>query len=41
MAKIPPTKKASKVHSEEIGRIIRQHNNAPQAALIGKLNPIK
>lgn len=37
---ITPTKKASKVHSEEIGRIIRQHNNAPQAALISKLNPI-
>ncbi|MEG5035618.1 group II intron maturase-specific domain-containing protein [Microcoleus sp. AT3-D2] len=35
-----PSLKASKVHQEEIGRIIRKHRCAPQAALIKHLNPV-
>jgi RNA-directed DNA polymerase len=37
---ITPSKKASKAHQEEIGRIIRKHRCAPQAALIKHLNPV-
>jgi len=35
-----PSQKASKVHQEKIGRIIRKHRCAPQAALIKHLNPV-
>ncbi|CAD5944256.1 hypothetical protein PCC9214_05737 [Planktothrix tepida] len=37
---ITPTKKASKVHQEEIRRIIKKHRSSPQAALIQDLNPV-
>ena len=37
---ITPTKKASKVHIEKIGRIIFKHRSSPQAALIKDLNPV-
>ncbi|GET35909.1 group II intron reverse transcriptase/maturase [Microseira wollei] len=37
---ITPTKKASKVHQEEIGRIIKKHRSSPQSALIKDLNPV-
>ena len=37
---ITPSLKASKAHQEEIGRIIRKHRCAPQAALIKHLNPV-
>ena len=37
---ITPSLKASKNHQEEIGRIIRKHRCAPQAALIKHLNPV-
>jgi RNA-directed DNA polymerase len=37
---ITPTKEASKVHQEQIGRIIRKHRSSPQAALIKDLNPV-
>ncbi len=38
---ITPSEKASKVHSEEIGRIIiTKHRSSPQAALIKDLNPV-
>lgn len=37
---ITPTKKASQAHTEEIGRIIRQHHSSPQIALISALNPV-
>jgi RNA-directed DNA polymerase len=37
---ITPTKKASKAHNEEIGRIIFKHRSSPQAALIKDLNPV-
>ncbi len=37
---IKPSKEAIKRHVEKIGRIIDAHKSAPQAALIGKLNPI-
>jgi len=37
---ITPSLKASKAHQEEIGRLIRKHRCAPQAALIKHLNPV-
>ncbi|MHC5729741.1 MAG: group II intron maturase-specific domain-containing protein, partial [Nostoc sp.] len=37
---ITPTKKASKAHNEEIGRIIFKHRSSPQVALIKDLNPV-
>ncbi len=37
---ITPDSKASKVHLEEIGRIITKHRSSPQATLIKDLNPI-
>lgn len=37
---IIPSPKASKVHQEDIGRIIRKHRSSPQAALIKDLNPV-
>ncbi|MBR8841072.1 MAG: group II intron reverse transcriptase/maturase [Stigonema ocellatum SAG 48.90 = DSM 106950] len=37
---ITPSAKASKVHLEEIGRIITRHMASPQAALISDLNPV-
>ncbi|MEH1951517.1 MAG: group II intron maturase-specific domain-containing protein [Nostoc sp.] len=37
---ITPSKKASKAHIEEIGRIITKHRSSPQAALIKDLNPV-
>ena len=37
---ITPSKKASKVHLEEIGRIIKKHRSSPQSALIKDLNPV-
>lgn len=37
---ITPSAKASKVHQEEIGRIITKHRSSPQAALIKDLNPV-
>jgi len=37
---ITPSKKASKVHQEEIGRIITKHRSSPQEALIKDLNPV-
>ncbi len=37
---ITPSKKASKVHSEEVGRIITKHRSSPQSALIKDLNPV-
>ncbi|MBD2386202.1 group II intron reverse transcriptase/maturase [Cylindrospermum sp. FACHB-282] len=37
---IIPSTKASKVHSEEVGRIITKHRSSPQAALIKDLNPV-
>ena len=37
---ITPSKKASKVHLEQVGRLIRKHRSSPQAALIKDLNPV-
>ncbi len=37
---ITPSKKASKAHQEEIGRLIKKHRSSPQAALIKDLNPV-
>ena len=37
---ITPSKKASKVHQEEIGRLITKHRSSPQEALIKDLNPV-
>lgn len=37
---ITPTAKASKAHTEEIGRVIFKHRSSPQAALIKDLNPV-
>ncbi len=37
---ITPSTKASKVHTEEVGRIITYHRSSPQWALISKLNPV-
>ncbi len=37
---ITPSAKASKVHNEEIGRIITKHRSSPQSALIKDLNPV-
>jgi RNA-directed DNA polymerase len=37
---ITPSKKASKVHQEQVGRLIRKHRSSPQAALIKDLNPV-
>ena len=37
---IKPTKEAVKRHLDKIGQIIDQHHNAPQEALINRLNPV-
>ena len=37
---ITPTKKASKAHQEEIGRLTKKHRSSPQIALIKDLNPV-
>jgi len=37
---ITPSKKASKAHQEEIGRIITRHRSSSQADLIKDLNPV-
>ena len=37
---ITPSAKASKVHQEEVGRIITKHRSSPQSALIKDLNPV-
>ena len=37
---ITPSKKASKAHQEQVGRIIKKHRSSPQAALIKDLNPV-
>ena len=37
---IIPSAKASKVHLEEVGRIIRSHISSPQLVLIKELNPV-
>ncbi|WP_293248878.1 MULTISPECIES: group II intron maturase-specific domain-containing protein [unclassified Microcoleus] len=37
---ITPSKEASKVHQEEIGKLIRKHRSSPQAKLIKDLNPV-
>jgi RNA-directed DNA polymerase len=37
---IKPTKEAVKRHLDKIGQIIDQHHNAPQEALISRLNPV-
>ncbi|MEW6497445.1 MAG: group II intron reverse transcriptase/maturase, partial [Cyanobacteriota bacterium] len=37
---ITPSKKASKAHQEQVGRIIKKHRSSPQSALIKDLNPV-
>ncbi|QFS43548.1 ltrA, RNA-directed DNA polymerase [Nostoc sphaeroides CCNUC1] len=37
---ITPSKKASKAHQEEIGKIITKHRSSPQTAIIKDLNPV-
>jgi RNA-directed DNA polymerase len=37
---IKPSKKAIKAHHDSLKRVIKSHRKAPQAGLIGKLNPI-
>jgi RNA-directed DNA polymerase len=37
---ITPSEKASKAHTEEVGRIITKHRSSPQSALIDELNPV-
>jgi RNA-directed DNA polymerase len=37
---IKPTKEAVKRHLDKIGQIIDKHHNAPQQALISRLNPV-
>ncbi|MCC5612347.1 group II intron reverse transcriptase/maturase [Nostoc sp. CHAB 5834] len=37
---ITPSAKASKAHTEEIGKIIKKHRSTPQAVLIKDLNPV-
>jgi RNA-directed DNA polymerase len=37
---IKPSKEKVETHLQKIKEVIKQHKNAPQAALIGKLNPI-
>ncbi len=37
---ITPTKEASKVHQEQVGRLIKKHRSSPQKALIKDLNPV-
>jgi RNA-directed DNA polymerase len=37
---ITPTKKSSKAHQEEIGRIIKKNRSSPQVKLIKDLNPV-
>lgn len=37
---ITPSTKASKVHSQEVGRIITKHRSSPQITLIKDLNPV-
>ena len=39
-ALIKPNKEAVKRHLDKIGQIIDQHHNAPQEALISRLNPV-
>jgi RNA-directed DNA polymerase len=34
------TKEASKVHQEQVGRLIKKHRSSPQVALIKDLNPV-
>ena len=38
--RITPSAKASKVHQEELGRIITKHRSSPQVAMIKDLNPV-
>ncbi|MBR8841146.1 MAG: HNH endonuclease [Stigonema ocellatum SAG 48.90 = DSM 106950] len=38
--RIIPSAKASKVHQEELGRIITKHRSSPQVTLIKDLNPV-
>jgi len=37
---ITPSKKAIKVHQNQIGQIIRKHRSSPQVTLIKELNPV-
>ena len=37
---ITPSQKASKVHQEQIKRIIKKHGSSPQVTLIKELNPV-
>jgi RNA-directed DNA polymerase len=37
---IKPSKKATKAHHDSLKRVIKSHRTAPQAGLIGNLNPI-
>jgi RNA-directed DNA polymerase len=37
---ITPSKEKILLHSKEVGRIIDSHRNAPQSALISRLNPV-
>jgi RNA-directed DNA polymerase len=37
---IKPSKEAVKRHLDKVGQIIEQHHNAPQQALISRLNPV-
>lgn len=37
---ITPSKKASKAHQEQVGKLILKHRSSPQAALIKDLNPV-
>jgi RNA-directed DNA polymerase len=37
---ITPSKEASKIYQEEIGRLIKKHRSSPQAKLIKDLNPV-
>ena len=37
---ITPTKEASKVHQEQVGRLIKKHRSSPQWVLIKDLNPV-
>ena len=37
---IKPSEEAIKQHVRELGRIVREHQDAPQAALIEHLNPV-
>lgn len=37
---ITPTKEASKLHQEQVRRLIKKHRSSPQSALIKDLNPV-